>query len=76
MSRIDGLVFDLCNEIDDWKAEAEYWKQKYEELNQKYSDMLDSSIKASHRASLGMLAIALNDEDLAKVVAGEDKTHE
>lgn len=76
MPRIDYLVTGLCEEVDYWKKEAEHWQSKYEELNQKYGDMLDSSIKASHRASLGMLAIALNDEELAKAVAGDDTKDE
>jgi hypothetical protein len=72
MQRAERLILGLCDEIDEWRELAAHWKTKYEELNEKYNNVMDSSIKASQRASLGMLAIALDDEGLAKAVAGEE----
>lgn len=72
MQRAERLILGLCDEIDEWKAEAKYWQDEYEKLNTKYNNMLNSSIKASQRTSLGMLAIALDDKELAKAIAGEE----
>jgi hypothetical protein len=69
MNRFDRLVSELCGEIDVLDGDAEYWKSKYEEIKLKYDSLLDSSIAASHRASLGMLAIATNDKELAEAIA-------
>lgn len=72
MQRAERLILGLCDEIDEWREEAAHWKAKYEELNEKYNNVLDSGIKASQRTSLGMLAIALDDKELAKAIAGEE----
>jgi hypothetical protein len=66
--RVDGLVSDLCEEIDRNQDEIEYWKCKYEEINAKYSKLLDSSVSNAWRVSLGMVAIATHDKELAEAI--------
>jgi len=69
MSRIDLVISELCDEIDDLSSAAEFWRNKYLEVNAKYNDALTSSIKQSHAVGLGMVAIATHDKDLAAAVA-------
>ena len=41
----DIKFIELCNEVDSWRAEAEYWKQQYEDLIKEYSKHLKQTLK-------------------------------
>lgn len=67
--RIDGIIVELCTEIDTLTEECAYWKTEYEKIKVKYDKSIMTSINQSHAMGLGMLAIATKDEELAKSIS-------
>lgn len=59
MKRIEILIHDLTDEIDDWKAEAQHWKQKYIEEMDNNTRMVNERLADSERGVANMLMFAL-----------------
>lgn len=63
MKTVDVKFLQLCNEIDQWKDEANYWKDKYEELNKEYSQHLNQSLASAQKGVANALMFALHVKD-------------
>ena len=59
----DKMFTQLCNEVDNWRAEADYWKQQYDDLKKEYSKHLDESLKSAQQGVANALMFALSVED-------------
>ena len=60
---IDLKISELCNEIDDWKQEAEYWKNKFKKLEKDYCKQSDEDLKSAQKGVANALMFALHVED-------------
>ena len=63
MKTIDIKFLQLCNEIDQWKDEANYWKERYEEINKEYSQHLNQSLDSAQKGVANALMFALSVKD-------------
>ena len=59
----DKMFTQLCDEVDNWRAEAEYWKQQYEDLRKEHSKQLDEGLKSAQQGVANALMFALSVED-------------
>ena len=60
--RVDYEFAKLCDEIDRWRAEAEYWKGEYKRVQKEYIESINSSIKCSKK-EIGIILNAVLDPD-------------
>lgn len=59
----DKMFTQLCDEVDEWRAEAEYWKNKYEEAHKEHMRHLDESMQSAKQGVANALMFALSVED-------------
>lgn len=63
MKTADIKFNELCDEIDYWKAKAEYYKQKYEEELESHSKFVNDQLEESKKGVANALMLALSIED-------------
>lgn len=63
MRTADVKFLQLCNEIDQWKEEANYWKEKYEELQKEYSEHINQNLVSAQKGVANALMFALSVKD-------------
>jgi len=44
MKKIELTIYELCEEVDYWKAKAFEWESDFNDLKQKYNDLQSSSL--------------------------------
>lgn len=62
MKAIDIKFCELCEEIDFWKAKAEFLEHEYKELLKKYNKVIREDIKRNHKMIGEIFKFALNKE--------------
>jgi hypothetical protein len=74
MKTVDVKFLQLCNEIDQWKDEANYWKEKYEELNKEYSQHLNQSLASAQKgvANALMFALSVKEDENGNLIINKE----
>jgi hypothetical protein len=76
MRTVEKTFIQLCNEVDDWREEAEYWKTKYQqevqERNAEWKERSDETMKGVGNALMFMLAVK-DDENGNMVIDAESR---
>ena len=75
-NRIDLLVADLCEEIDELKLDRDYWKKMYIEERDARSIEMNDRLKDSQKgvANALMLALCVKDNpDGSLTISNEDR---
>lgn len=62
MKRIEAEIYNLCDEIDQWKAEAKYWEKQYEEVRKERIASINQSIDNSKKIT-GIIFNAILDPE-------------
>ncbi len=69
MLTADIKFFELCEEIDYWKSEAQKWENQYNEMVAKYNTLINDDIKHSQVMIGNLVKLALvSDEEKIKQV--------
>jgi len=71
--KIDEMVSSLCSEVDTLREDRDFWLKQYQDLKEKYDALVTNDVKFADMMQLGMVAVALNNEELAKYIAGKRK---
>lgn len=71
---IDYQFGKLCDQVDQWKAEAEYWKAQYdEEIQRSIKESNESLIDAKKGvANALMFALSAKDDENGNLVIGKE----
>jgi len=64
MRTIDLKFQEVCDEVDEWKAEAEYWKKQYKKLQLEYHNNINESIQDNYNVIGTVLEAMLNPESV------------
>ncbi len=67
--KVDEMVSSLCSEIDILREDRDFWLKQYQDLKEKYDALAINNVKFADMMQLALVAVALNDEELAKHVA-------
>jgi hypothetical protein len=62
MRTIDLKFQEICDEVDRWKAEAEYWKKQYKKLQLEYHENINESIRYNYNV-VGIALEAMLDPE-------------
>ena len=78
MRTADIKFLQLCNEIDQWKDEANYWKEKYEELQKEYSEHINQSLVSAQKgvANALMFALSVKDDENGNLIIDKESRKE
>ena len=78
MRTADVKFLQLCNEIDQWKEEANYWKEKYEELQKEYSEHINQNLVSAQKgvANALMFALSVKDDENGNLIIEKESRKE
>ena len=78
MRTADVKFLQLCNEIDQWKEEANYWKEKYEELQKEYSEHINQNLVSAQKgvANALMFALSVKDDENGNLIIDKESRKE
>ena len=78
MRTADVKFLQLCNEIDQWKEEANYWKEKYEELQKEYSEHINQNLVSAQKgvANALMFALPVKDDENGNLIIDKESRKE
>lgn len=74
MRTIDLKFSEICDEVDHWKAEAEYWKEQYKKLQVEYHENVNESIQNNYDVIGTVLGSMLDkDSNPSKLLFDKDR---